>query len=178
MWQGHRYFTSFTDNCTHFTVIFLIWTKDEAFAAYKTFEAWVLTQQHCRGIKVLRSNHSGKYLSKAFDAHLTAAGTACCLTPHDTLQVNGITEQLNRTLLERVCALTHTSGLPKSLWGEALRHMAWLKNRTATRALDGKTPYKAMYGQSPDLSDLWRWGCATWVHDADGSKLDVRMCKV
>jgi gag-polypeptide of LTR copia-type/Zinc knuckle len=99
-WQGCQYFTSFTDDCTRFTVIFLIRTKDEAFMAYKTFEAWVLTQQHCRGIKVLRSNHGGEYLSKAFDAHLTAAGTACRLTPHDTPQVNSITEQLNRMLLE------------------------------------------------------------------------------
>jgi transposase InsO family protein len=172
--QGRRYFASFTDDCTRFTVIFLIRTKDEAFAAYKTFEAWVLTQQHCKGIKVLRSDRGGEYLSKAFDAHLAAAGTARRLTPHDTPQANGIAERLNRTLLERVRALTHTSGLPKSLWGEALRHAAWLKNRTATRALDGKTPYEAVYGQSPDLSDLRRWGCTTWVHNADGSKLDVR----
>jgi transposase InsO family protein len=177
MWQGHQYFASFTDDCTRFTVIFLIRTKDEAFAAYKTFEAWVLTQQHCRGIKVLRSDRSSEYLSKAFDAHLAAAGTVRCLTPHDTPQVNGIAERLNRMLLERVRTLTHTSGLPKSLWGEALRHTAWLKNQMATQALDGKTPYEAVYGQSPDLSDLRRWGCATWVHNADGSKLDVHMHK-
>jgi transposase InsO family protein len=98
-WQGHCYFASFTDDCTHFTVIFLIQTKDEAFVAYKPFKAWVLTQQHCRGIKVLHSDCSGKYLSKAFDAHLAAAGTACCLTPHNMPQVNGIAEQLNRMLL-------------------------------------------------------------------------------
>jgi hypothetical protein len=117
-------------------------------------------------------------LSKAFDTHLAAAGMACRLTPHNTLQANGIAERLNRTLLERVHTLTHTSGLPKSLWGEALWHVAWLKNRTATWALDGKTPYEAMYGQSPDLSDLRRWGCTTWVRDADGSKLNVRACEV
>jgi hypothetical protein len=76
MQQVCCYFTSFTDDCTCFTVIFLIWIKDEAFVAYKTFEAWVLTQQHCRGIKVLHSNCGGEYLSKAFDAHLTAAGMA------------------------------------------------------------------------------------------------------
>jgi hypothetical protein len=38
-------------------------------------------------------------------------------------------------------------------------------------------PYKALYRQSPDLSNLQRWGCATWVHDTDGSKLDVYACK-
>jgi hypothetical protein len=65
------------------------------------------------------------------------------------------------------------SGLPKSLWGEALRHATWLKNRTATRALDGKTPFEALYGRPPDLSALRTWGTPVLVHNASGSKLNV-----
>ena len=83
-------------------------------------------------------------------------------------------EQLNRTLLERIQAFVHTSGLPKMLWGEGLRHATWLKNRTATRALDGKTPFEALFSMPPDLSGLRLWGCPIWVHNAAGSKLDVR----
>jgi hypothetical protein len=56
MHQGWHYFASFTDDCTCFTVIFLLQTKDEAFNAYKSFEAWATTQLHCKGIKVLRSD--------------------------------------------------------------------------------------------------------------------------
>jgi hypothetical protein len=96
------------------------------------------------------------------------------MTVHDTPQLNGVAERLNRTLLERIRAFAHGSGLPKSLWGDALRHAVWLKNRTATRALDGKTPFEALYGRPPDLSDLRVWGCQVWVHNPDGSKLDVR----
>ena len=129
-------------------------TKDEAFKAYKSFEAWATTQHHCKAIKVLRSDCGGEFLSKAFDQHLANAGTAQKLTPHDTPQLNGIAECLNRTLLERIRVFTHTSGLPKSLWGEALRHATWLKNWTATRALDGKMPFEALYGRPPDLSAL------------------------
>jgi hypothetical protein len=51
MHQGQRYFASFTDDCTCFTVIFLLRTKDKAFDAYKTFEAWATTQLHCKAIK-------------------------------------------------------------------------------------------------------------------------------
>jgi transposase InsO family protein len=130
--------------------MYLLCTKDEAFGAYKSFEAWAITQQHCTAIKVLRSDRSGEYLSGAFDQHLAKSGTARKLTTLNTPQLNGIAECLNRTLLERIHALTHASGLPKSLWGEALRHAAWLKNRTATRALDGKTPFEALYGRPPD----------------------------
>ena len=171
--QGRHYFISFTDDATRYTVCFLLRTKDQALGAYKSFEAWALNQQHCKGIKVLRSDRGGEYLSGEFDMHLAAAGTACKLTPHDTPQLNGVAERLNRTLLERIRAFTHKSGLPKTLWGEALRHAIWLKNRTATRALDGKTPFEALYGRPPDLLNLRLWGCPVWVHSADGSKLDV-----
>jgi len=61
------------------------------------------------------------------------------------LQLNSIAECLNRTLFEQICAFMHTSGLPKSLWGEALRHATWLKNQTAMHSLNSKTPFKALY---------------------------------
>ena len=95
------------------------------------------------------------------------------LTTHDTPQLNGVAECLNRTLLERIRAFMHTSSLPKTLWGEGLRHATWLKNWTATCALDGKTPYEALFGAPPDLSELKLWGCPVWVYDTTGAKLDV-----
>ena len=71
-------------------------------------------------------------------------------------------------------ALLHMAGLPQNMWGEALRHSTWLKNRTSTRALGGKTPWQALYGTPPNLSGLKRFGEKIWVHDPDGSKLDPR----
>ena len=171
--QGRHYFITFTDDATRYTVCFLLRTKDGAFEAYKLFESWALTQEHCNGIKVLRSYRGGEYLSAAFNEHLAAAGTARKLTTHDTPQLNGITECLNRTLLERIWAFAHESGLPQLLWGESLRHAAWLKNCTATRMLDSKTPFEALYGQPPDLQNLRIWGCQVWVHSPGGSKLDL-----
>jgi transposase InsO family protein len=119
--------------------------KDEAFEAYKSFEAWAIIQHHCKAIKVLHSNHGGEFLSKAFDEHLAKMGIVRKLTPHDTPQLNGVTECLNCTLLKHIHAITHMSSLPKSLWSEALRHATWLKNRMAMHALDSKTPFKALY---------------------------------
>jgi hypothetical protein len=172
--QGRKYFITFTDDATRYTLTFLLHTKDEALKAYKAFESWVITQDHCKGIKVLHLDCGGEYLSGTFNTHLAAAGTARKLTPHDTPRLNSVTERLNRTLLERMQAFTHQSGLPKSLWGEVLRHATWLKNRTATRALDGKTPFAALYGRPPDLSGLRIWGCPVLMHDAGGSKLEPR----
>ena len=152
--QGRRYFATFTDNATRYTITYLLCNKDKAFVAYKSFELWAIMQQHCKGIKVLLSDQGGEYLSEAFNQHLAQAGTARKLMVHDTPQLNGIAEHLNRILLECICTFTHMSSLPKSLWGKALRHATWLKNRTATWALNGKTPFKALYSQPPDLSAL------------------------
>jgi len=142
---GHHYFITFTDDTTCFTLVYLMGKKSEAIKAYKFFEAWVITQ-HSTKIKVLHSDCGGEYLSKEFDEHLVAAGTVQRLTTHDMPQLNGVTERLNWMLLERIRALRYASGLPQMLWGEALQHATWLKNWTATRTLDGKTPFKVLYG--------------------------------
>jgi hypothetical protein len=130
--RGHRFFITFTDDAAQFTVTYLLPAQGDALNAYRSFEVWACTQDLCTAIKVLCSDRGGEYLSAAFDKHLADAGTARRLTVHDILQLNGIAEHLNRTLMEKVCTLLHTSGLPQNLWGEALRHSTWLKNRTST----------------------------------------------
>ena len=171
---GRRYFVTYTDDATRYTTTYLLAAKSDVFSTYQRFEAWARTQNHCSAIKVLRSDRGGEYLSNEFDKHLAAAGTARRLTVHDTPELNGIAERLNRTLGEKVRALLHMAALPPNMWGEALRHSTWLKNRTSTRALGGMTPWQALYGTPPDLSRLKRFGEKVWVHDPTGSKLDPR----
>ena len=66
------------------------------------------------------------------------------------------------------------AALPANMWGEAQRHSTWLKTRTSTCELGGKTPWQALYGMPPDLSRLKHFSEAVWVHDPTGSKLDPR----
>ena len=51
-------------------------------------------------------------------------------------------------------------------------HVNWLKNCTSTCALDNMTPYEALTGHKPNLSNLHEWGTKVWVHDATNSKLE------
>ena len=170
---GRRYYISFTDDKTRLTYLHLLRQKSEALAAYKGFESWCQTQ-HGAHVKVLHSDRGGEYLGKEFIMHLKAAGTEQKLTVHDTPQHNGVAEHLNRTLLEKVRAMLHDSGLPRSLWGEAVRHAIWLKNRTPTKALDGGTPLEAATGKKPDLTNVRAWGSRILVRVEGGSKLEGR----
>ena len=111
-------------------------------------------------------------MSATFNKHLAAAGTVHHLTVHDTPQLNGIAECLNHTLMEKVHALLHSSGLPLNLWGEALCHSTWLKNRTSTHALGGKMPWQALHSQLLNLCSLKCFSETVWVHDPSSSKLD------
>lgn len=167
---GRKYYVTFTDDKTRLTYLHLLRQKSETFDAYKQFEAWCDRQLAVK-IKVLHSDRGGEYLGKEFVLYLKTSGTTQRLTTHDTPQHNGVAERLNRTLLEKVRAMLHESALPKFLWGEAVRHAVWLKNRTPTKALDGLTPYEAAMGKKPDLRNLRTWGSRVWVRTESGNKL-------
>ena len=171
---GHNhYYASFTDDYTRYTKLYLQKVKSDMFDSYQAFEGWFVTQFNTK-VKRLRSDRGGEYLSTEFTKHLKLKGTECRVTVHDTPEHNGVAERLNRTLVERVRALIHASGMPKSLWGEAIMHATWVKNRTSTRRLGKKTPYEMLYQKKPNLENVPVWGCRVKVHDTSGSKLDMR----
>ena len=169
---GRKYYVSFTDDYSRYTCITLLHTKDEAFDAYKAFTAWAKTQHNIK-IKQLRSDRGGEFTGNDFTKFLEQQGTERRLTTHNTPQHNGIAESLNRRIFERVCAMLHAAELPKNLWGEAVNHAVWLKNRTSTRVLGNVTPFERLYGEKPNLGGVPEWGQRVWVHNNAGSKLDA-----
>ena len=79
-----------------------------------------------------------------------------------------------RVLTSAVCAMLNNLGLPKSLWAEAYNTATYVRNRTLTSALDGRTPYEMVYGVKPDLADLRAFGalCAIVKPGVNLQKLD------
>ena len=68
--------------------------------------------------------------------------------------------------------MIYAAKLPEGLWGEALMHTAWLKNRTWTCSLPkGLTPYEMVTGETPVLCNVPEWGATVWVHDTSNGKL-------
>lgn len=47
--------------------------------------------------------------------------------------------------------------------GEAVRHAAYLINRSPTRTLEGETPYEKYKGKKPDLSHVKVFGCLAYA---------------
>ena len=58
------------------------------------------------------------------------------------------------------------SKLPQRFWpwAEALATAAYLRNLSATKAVDGMTPLEALTGRKPNVSFLRTFGCVVYAH--------------
>ena len=113
---GKNYIDTYIDDKTRLTNVYFL--RDEQPDAYKEYEAWVENHMGVR-IHVLNTDRGGEYTGSDFAAYLKSRGTIQKLSIHDTHQESGVAECCNQTIVERVHALLHASGLPKNLWAEA-----------------------------------------------------------
>jgi hypothetical protein len=54
--------------------------------------------------------------------------------------------------------------LSRSYWGEAVNTAIYLKIKSLTSAVQGKTPYEAWTGEKANLNNLHVFGCTVYVH--------------
>jgi len=67
------------------------------------------------------------------------------------------------TIMDRARSIRSNLNLPANLWGECVLTSTYMKNRTLSRSLKGKTPFEAYYGKKPDLTHLRELGCREFV---------------
>ena len=107
-----------------------------------------------RQLKVLRSDNGGEYTSRQFAEYLKSEEVRHELSVPKTPQQNRVAERSNRTLMEMTRAMLSESKLPQSLWAETLSTATYLRNRSPTKAVKGKTPHEAYHGKKPDVGHL------------------------
>ena len=66
--------------------------------------------------------------------------------------------------MEMVRSMLADSEMPKSFWAEALATAVYLRNRSPTISVEGKTPYEAIYGEKPKVGHLRLFGCTAYSH--------------
>jgi hypothetical protein len=78
--NGDRYFIMFTDDYSRYGYVYLMRHTYESFEKFKEFKTEVENQLN-KGIKGLRSDHGGEYLSYEFTMYLKKCGIVSQLTP-------------------------------------------------------------------------------------------------
>ena len=158
---GKRYYITFVDDCSRYSRVFLLRSKDEAESKFLVYKAEVENQLD-RKIKRVRSDRGGEYGSGTLKDLCESEGIIHEVSAPYTPQQNGVAERKNRTLKEMMNAMLLSSGLPDNLWGEAVLSANYVQNRVTHKKL-GKTPYEIWKGYAPNLSYLKVWGCLAKV---------------
>jgi hypothetical protein len=97
-----------------------------------------------------------------------------------TPEQNGVSERMNRTLMDSARSMMHHASLPQTLWAEAVATATYLRNRTVSTTINGVTPFEVWNGSKPDVSTLRVFGCCAYVHvpKEQRSKLDAKARQV
>jgi len=172
---GGRYMLLFIDDATRHTDKYILKYKSETLEKFKQWKA-LREKESGKQVKQFRTDGGGEYTSKKFAEYLKAEGilkeTATPYTP----QSNGVIERANRTIMERLRCLLDDAGLSKKYWAFAVWVAVYLKRRTPTRSVVGKTPYEACHGRKPSLNHVHVFGSLAFVHvpKEKRKKLDYR----
>nr|GEU87896.1 hypothetical protein [Tanacetum cinerariifolium] len=150
--KGASHFITFTGDYSHYGYVYLLKHTHEVFETFKVFKSEVENRLR-KTIKVIRYDHGGEYISQELKDYLKACGIIQQLTPPYTPQHNGVSERLNRTLLNMVRSMMSLATLPLSFWDYALEFVARILNMVPTKKVD-KTPDELWHGKVLNLSYL------------------------
>ena len=122
--------------------MYILKTKDQVFDCFVKWKALVEKSSKNK-VKTLRTDNGGEYTSTQFTNYLKSEGIRHELTVPKTPEQNGVSERLNRTLVEMSRSMLIDAKLPNKFWAEAVSTAVYLKNRSPTRVIDdNKTPYE------------------------------------
>ncbi|KAH9686485.1 Integrase catalytic domain-containing protein [Citrus sinensis] len=173
--NGGRYFVTFIDDFSRKVWLYVLKTKDQAFAKFKIWRA-IVENQFKMKLKALRTDNVLEFCNKEFDKYCQKHGITRHKTVRFTPQQNGLAKRMNRTLIDKTRCLLINSKLPRNFWVEAVTTACYLVNRSPSAALKFKTPEEVWTGVSADYKHLRIFGCITYVHVKQG-KLDSRALK-
>ena len=160
---GARYFVTFIDDYSRFTVVKIMKTKSEVLEHFIAYLKWAENITNHR-IKVFRSDNGGEYCSNDFNATLIQHGISRQLTPPYTPEHNGVAERANRTIVECARSMLHGANLDYSYWAEAVVTAVYLRNRSPSRSVQNVTPFEAWTNEKPSISHLKTFGCKCYAH--------------
>lgn len=178
-YDKHRYFVTFIDDYTHFCCVYLIKSKSDVFDMFVEFSTMASSHFNL-GIQRLRCDNGGEYRNHKLLNFCKERGILCEFTVPYTPEQNGVSERMNRTLVEKGRTMLIESRLSNCLWGEAILISNYLNNRSPTNAIsDFKTPYEKWHNKKPDISKLQVFGTIAFAHipNERRKKLDCKSLK-
>lgn len=177
-WGGARYLLTFTDDFSRKSWGYLLRNKSEVLSVFIQFKTLV-EKQSGYPLKCLRSDGGGEYCNSKFATYLIREGIVHQVTVPYSPQQNGVSERLNRTLMEKARSILQESGLCQRYWGEAVMTAVYLKNRCPSVAVAGSMPEEVWTRSRVELGHLRVFGCVAYalIPEQKRKKLDAKSRK-
>ena len=118
----------------------------------------------------IHSDSEAVLKSKSMLAYLASQGIAARAAPPHTHERNGIVERAIQTIFDSTRALMQQARLAEKYWPVAMQHAVYLRNRTPTQALGGRSPVEELTGSPPVLKNLRKFGCKAFVKVDDSTR--------
>jgi len=187
---GARYNMIFIDDYSRSTTVYFLPNKqtETCTAVFQAFDARMKALRY----KLRRfrcDNGRGQYVNNLFRAILQTEGISFEPLPPYTQHKNGVSERMIETITEKARALMIESQAPIQFWGKAVNTASYLRQRTPSAALNGKTPYEVRnrYGKpekdengkpidfKASLHHLRRFGCYVYKRIPKEQRIDSKI---
>ncbi|GJV93518.1 putative ribonuclease H-like domain-containing protein [Tanacetum coccineum] len=153
-----------TDDCTRFSWVFFLATKDETSGIIQNFIRQIENQLNHR-VKIIRSDNGTGFKNRDMLEFCRNKGIKQEYSNARTPQQNGVAERMNRTLIEAARTMLADSLLPTTFWAEAVSTACYIFNRVRVTKPQNKTPYELLFGHKPMISYIRPFGCHVAILD-------------
>lgn len=117
--------------------IYILKNKSDTFNKFKEYKI-LIENQVGRNVKRLKTNNGLEYLSTKFNELCNKEGIIRHNIVRKNPQQNGLVENMNRIILERVRCMLSILELLKSFWAEVAITATYLINRCSFSAINFK----------------------------------------
>ncbi len=174
----HVYYIIFRDDWSDVIWIHLLRNKNQAFEAFKAFQA---NTERFNDVKIitLRRDNANEYIDKKFQNYLIEQRINWDSRASYVPEQNDETERLHRTLMYKIRLMLNDRKILKSMWDEIIKTIAYFFNRSSHYQLNDKISYEIIKNKKSNLSHLRIIESTTWVHILKKKikKLDDRFWK-
>lgn len=159
---GARFFVTFIDDFSKRVAVFLLKSKSEVFDKFVEYKNRAENELG-KKIKTLRSDNGTEFINTRFEKFCISNGIKHEKSAQYTPQQNGVSERMNRTIIEKVRCMLFDSKINKNFWAEAVVAAVDIINALPNKSNCNKTPNEIWNNKKDDLSKFKVFGCKAMV---------------
>nr|KYP41111.1 Retrovirus-related Pol polyprotein from transposon TNT 1-94 [Cajanus cajan] len=153
-YDGFRYFLTLVDDKSRFTWIYMLQNKSDCIKNIPQIFAYVENQFQTK-IKSFRSDNVRELHFKDFFLEKGVLHQFLCV---ERPKQNSVVERKHLHILNIARTLMFQSNVPIKIWGDYVKTVVFIMNRTPSPILNHISPYEILYNKVPNYSDFRTFG--------------------